>query len=111
MTASGIVRPSTGTWQYPDQWLAAGSVITFGDRKLQAIHTPGHTRGHSCFYDADAGLLFAGDHVLPHITPSIGYEPEVNRRALADYLDSLHLVLAMPDARLLPPWRPQRQRA
>ena len=26
------------------------------------------------FRDAAAGLLFAGDHVLPRITPSIGFE-------------------------------------
>ena len=37
--------------------------------------TPGHTRGHVVFADEAAGLLFAGDHVLPRITPSIGFEP------------------------------------
>jgi glyoxylase-like metal-dependent hydrolase (beta-lactamase superfamily II) len=54
------------------------------------------------FADAAAGLLFAGDHVLPHITPSIGFEPVAARLPLRDYLGSLRLVRALPDMRLLP---------
>jgi glyoxylase-like metal-dependent hydrolase (beta-lactamase superfamily II) len=46
--------------------------------------------------------MFAGDHVLPHITPSIGFEAAGNRMALRDYLSSLARTLALPDARLLP---------
>ncbi len=46
--------------------------------------------------------MFAGDHVLPHITPSIGFEAAGNRMALQDYLGSLARTLALPDARLLP---------
>src|SRR5581483_11898687 len=52
--------------------------------------------------DEASGLLFAGDHVLPHITPSIGFEPVVARQPLRDYLDSLRLVRELPDLRLLP---------
>jgi glyoxylase-like metal-dependent hydrolase (beta-lactamase superfamily II) len=54
------------------------------------------------YHDAAAGIMFAGDHVLPHITPSIGFEPAGNRMALRDYLRSLARTLALPDARLLP---------
>ncbi len=35
------------------------------------------------FADRPAGLLFAGDHVLPTITPSIGFEPRARRSAPA----------------------------
>ena len=49
--------------------------IDVGGRVLDAVHTPGHTQGHFVFADRAAGLLFAGDHVLPTITPSIGFEP------------------------------------
>jgi glyoxylase-like metal-dependent hydrolase (beta-lactamase superfamily II) len=66
------------------------------------IATPGHTRGHVVFHDAAAGQLFAGDHVLPHITPSIGFEPLRTAFPLRDYLDSLRLMFQLPDARLLP---------
>jgi len=66
------------------------------------VATPGHTRGHLAFTEFDAGLLFAGDHVLPHITPSIGLEAAPADFPLRDYLDSLQLIRSMPDTRLLP---------
>jgi glyoxylase-like metal-dependent hydrolase (beta-lactamase superfamily II) len=89
-------------WDDPDHWLADGTLIDLPSRSLRAIHTPGHTRGHVVFHDEAGGLLFAGDHVLPHITPSIGFQPVINRQALSQYLGSLRLMLALPDARLLP---------
>ena len=66
------------------------------------VATPGHTRGHVVFVDAAAELLFAGDHVLPHITPSIGFEAVPGPLPLGDYMDSLRLVRELPDRRLLP---------
>ena len=89
-------------WEDPDEWLPDGTEIVLADRTLRAIATPGHTRGHLVFHDAQAGLLFAGDHVLPHITPSIGFEPLPADRPLADYLNSLATVEALADAMLLP---------
>lgn len=89
-------------WEPPDDWLEAPAEISLASRSLQAVPTPGHTRGHLVFADESGGLLFAGDHVLPHITPSIGLEPAPAQLPLGDYLDSLRLVRARPDARLLP---------
>jgi glyoxylase-like metal-dependent hydrolase (beta-lactamase superfamily II) len=89
-------------WEQPDEWLADGSTAVVGERELTAVATPGHTRGHLVFQDRAGGLLFAGDHVLPHITPSIGFESAPADFPLRDYLESLRLVRAMPDARLLP---------
>jgi len=89
-------------WELPTDWLTDGQTLAVGERKLRAVHTPGHTRGHLVFADLAGGLLFAGDHVLPHITPSIGFEASVTESPLADYLGSLAAVRAMPDLRLLP---------
>jgi glyoxylase-like metal-dependent hydrolase (beta-lactamase superfamily II) len=89
-------------WSDPDRWLPDGAVIELPGRTLRAIHTPGHTTGHVVFHDEAAALLFAGDHVLPHITPSIGFQPVITRSSLNQYLGSLRLMLALPDARLLP---------
>ena len=66
------------------------------------MSTPGHTRGHVVFADARAGLLFAGDHVLPHITPSIGFQEAPSAEPLREYLQSLSVVRRLPDMRLLP---------
>jgi glyoxylase-like metal-dependent hydrolase (beta-lactamase superfamily II) len=100
--------PRKTTWELPDDWFAAAAgpagptQIPLPGRVLEVIPTPGHTRGHVCFRDAAAGLLFAGDHVLPHITPSIGFEPAIARLPLGDYLQSLRLVRELPDSALLP---------
>ncbi|MGH3250858.1 MAG: MBL fold metallo-hydrolase, partial [Trebonia sp.] len=89
-------------WSDPDHWLPDGALIDLPSRTLRAIHTPGHTTGHVVFHDEAAGLLFAGDHVLPHITPSIGFQPVITRSSLVQYLASLRLMLTLPDTRLLP---------
>jgi glyoxylase-like metal-dependent hydrolase (beta-lactamase superfamily II) len=89
-------------YEPPDEWLEGTTSIDLGDRTLLALPTPGHTQGHVVFLDERAGVLFAGDHVLPHITPSIGFEPVPGRLPLGDYLESLRLVRSYPDLRLLP---------
>jgi glyoxylase-like metal-dependent hydrolase (beta-lactamase superfamily II) len=89
------------TWESPDGWLEAGE-HPVGERTLRVVPTPGHTKGHVVFLDETAGLLFAGDHVLPHITPSIGFELADPGLPLGEFLDSLRLVRSFPDAVLLP---------
>jgi glyoxylase-like metal-dependent hydrolase (beta-lactamase superfamily II) len=104
--SSGIGRATSSVdpqdWEPPDDWLDGGVTIAGGGRELVAVSTPGHTRGHLVFVDRDNGLLFAGDHVLPHITPSIGFEAAPGEQPLRAYLASLRLVRQMPDLRLLP---------
>jgi glyoxylase-like metal-dependent hydrolase (beta-lactamase superfamily II) len=89
-------------WEMPDEWLSAGRRTVLSSRELDVVHTPGHTTGHVVFDDGAAGLMFTGDHVLPHITPSIGFQPAGADLPLRDFLDSLHLVRGMPDRRMLP---------
>lgn len=92
----------SANWTGPDQWLPDGARISLDKRDLDAIRTPGHTQGHLVFHDASAHLLFSGDHVLPHITPSIGFEAAIVPSPLSDYLISLQLVRNLPDAIMLP---------
>ena len=101
---AGGARPhhDPAEWELPDEWLTGDEVIPANGRDLEVVATPGHTRGHVVFYDNAASLLFAGDHVLPTITPSIGFEPAGTPNPLGAFLDSLALVRSRPDARLLP---------
>jgi glyoxylase-like metal-dependent hydrolase (beta-lactamase superfamily II) len=89
-------------YEAPDEWLTADTEVDLDGRRITVHPTPGHTRGHVVFADPAAGALFAGDHVLPHITPSIGFEPLSGPLPLRDYLDSLLLVRRLPDMLLLP---------
>ncbi len=106
--ADGLEKRLSGTsvdrtdWESPDAWLDPGRIELPGGRALEAVHTPGHTAGHLVFHDLEGGLLFAGDHVLPTITPSIGFEPVLQEQPLSAFLRSLGLVRSRPDARLLP---------
>lgn len=86
----------------PDEWLEPGHISVGADRVLNAVPTPGHTQGHMVFRDEAARLLFAGDHILPSITPSIGFELIPATNPLGDFMGALTLVRNMPDARLLP---------
>ena len=95
-------RPDPDHWRDPDVWLSGTVAVPVGARTLSAIHTPGHTQGHYVYADQAAGLLFAGDHVLPTITPSVGFEPAVVTSPLSDFLASLTAMRALPDLRLLP---------
>jgi glyoxylase-like metal-dependent hydrolase (beta-lactamase superfamily II) len=96
------MRPTDFGYDFPTDWITAGQVFDLGNRTLEAVATPGHTRGHVVFADTAAGLLFAGDHVLPHITPSIGFEEAPPPLPLGQYLESLNVVRRMPDMTLLP---------
>ncbi|MET8852723.1 MBL fold metallo-hydrolase [Amycolatopsis sp. NPDC004625] len=98
--AEGYGEFDPSGWEPPDRWLDAGTVAL--RHPLEVLPTPGHTRGHVVYRDAGRGLLFSGDHVLPHITPSIGFELGEPGLPLGDYLDSLDLMRAFPDTRLLP---------
>jgi len=95
-------EPTDTLWELPDVWLESRTTIPLTTRTLEAIPTPGHTRGHVVFLDRGSGVLFSGDHVLPRITPSIGLEAEPGANPLGNYLNSLQLLLALPDVPILP---------
>jgi glyoxylase-like metal-dependent hydrolase (beta-lactamase superfamily II) len=104
-TIAGFVRgsrPDADHWESPDEWLTPGLLPLPDGRVLEAVATPGHTMGHLVFHDLQAEVLFAGDHVLPTITPSIGFEPVLSPEPLGAFLRSLALVRSRPDALLLP---------
>jgi glyoxylase-like metal-dependent hydrolase (beta-lactamase superfamily II) len=51
------------TTDFPQQPLADGQVIEFGETSLLTLHTPGHTPGSVCFLTP--GVLFSGDTLFP----------------------------------------------
>lgn len=88
-------------WEMPDEWTAEGEVSVAG-RRMEALRTAGHTKGHLVFSDDRLGVTFTGDHVLPRISPSIGFELGGWDNPLGDYLASLEAMLGRPDSEMLP---------
>ena len=95
--------PAQRVWlaPLPDLFISGGAVRMAG-RELEVIPTPGHTRGHLCLWDRSGAILFAGDHVLPHITPSIGVEVPDDSLPLLNFLRSLEQIRELPAKLVLP---------
>jgi glyoxylase-like metal-dependent hydrolase (beta-lactamase superfamily II) len=73
-----------------------------GDRLAgwEVIEVPGHADGHLCL--AREGVLVAGDHLLPDITPAVGLYPEQHPDPLGDYVVSLERTIALAPRLALP---------
>jgi len=91
----------------PDRELCDGDLADVPGWRLRAVHTPGHTPGHLCFVDEVSQRLFAGDHILPRITPNISLMWGEYREPLADYLTSLAKVRELDVDEIMPAheWR------
>jgi endoribonuclease LACTB2 len=59
---------------------------------LRAMHTPGHARGHLCFYEEETGALITGDNIVGLGSVLID-PPEGNMR---DYFSTLERLRALP---------------
>jgi len=73
----------------PTHPVSDGHLLPVPGRRLQVVHTPGHTAGHICIVEADAGLVFTGDHVMPTIHGGIGLGGRMDANPIAEYLSGL----------------------
>jgi glyoxylase-like metal-dependent hydrolase (beta-lactamase superfamily II) len=81
--------------------LGDGEVIEFGDRRLQALHRPGHSPSDTIFWDEQRQILIAADHLIGHISsnPLIARPLDGSDRreqALVTYIESLRKTREMP---------------
>ena len=60
--------------------------------RLQALHTPGHARGHLCFYEPRTGTLLSGDNIVGLGSVLI----ETEQGNMRDYLASLERMKQLP---------------
>lgn len=81
----------------PTRILSDGDVIDLGGRYIEVLHTPGHSPGHLCFWEAATGYLFTGDLVYKDLL--FAYYPSTDPEA---YLASLEKVAALPVQNVLP---------
>lgn len=45
----------------PQRILHDSELLDLGGRKIQVVHTPGHSPGHCCFYEPERNYLYSGD--------------------------------------------------
>jgi glyoxylase-like metal-dependent hydrolase (beta-lactamase superfamily II) len=71
-----------------------------GSFELEAMDMPGHTGGHMVYVESTSGTMFAGDQLLPDVTPNPLLEPSLDepgerRRSLREYIESLQKMAAL----------------
>jgi glyoxylase-like metal-dependent hydrolase (beta-lactamase superfamily II) len=71
-----------------------------GGFDLEALLMPGHTGGHVVYWEPESKTLFAGDQLLPDVSPNPLLEPSLDepgqrRRSLEEYLRSLERMASM----------------
>lgn len=86
----------------PDRHLDDGDVVLVGGREIEVIWTPGHSVGHCVLYLRRERLMIVGDHLLPKITPHVGYFPGSAGDPLGDFLDSQRKVQRFDVDEVLP---------
>jgi glyoxylase-like metal-dependent hydrolase (beta-lactamase superfamily II) len=91
----------------PDRLLEDGDDAAVRGWSLRAVHTPGHTPGHLAFHDEASDLLFAGDTLLPRISPNVSATQDADWDALGDFLETLESLTVYDSAEVLPAheWR------
>jgi glyoxylase-like metal-dependent hydrolase (beta-lactamase superfamily II) len=66
----------------------------------RVVELPGHADGHICLLKD--GVLIAGDHLLPRITPAVGLYPDSRPDPLGDFMASLERVARLAPRLALP---------
>ena len=106
------VMPSIGR---PTILVDGGERMTAGGRTWEVVHTPGHSPGHVCLWNADDRLLCSGDHLLQIVSPPVTFERGFEPDPMGSYLQSLDRVVALAPELVLPghgtPFRDGARRA
>lgn len=98
MLPEGFVLDDYAVFQgKPTGVLKDGDSIALGGRRIEVLHTPGHSPGHMCFYERDRGYLFSGD--LVYAGTLYAFYPSTDPVA---YLHSARRVAMLPDPRVFP---------
>jgi glyoxylase-like metal-dependent hydrolase (beta-lactamase superfamily II) len=81
-----------------------GDVIVIGEHQWHVMTVSGHSPEQAILYSRDAGVLIAGDQILPKITTNVSVWPDQPLgNPLRLYLESLDGFREMPDETLVLP--------
>lgn len=91
--------PETAAFSAADDLIDEGPLRYLADASIQALHTPGHTEGSTCFYLPDERVLLSGDLLFAGNIGRVdlpGGDPDAMERSLA------RVAGLPPDTRVLP---------
>lgn len=81
-----------------------GDRIRIGRRTWRVLVGAGHCPEHACLIDDEAGVMIAGDQVLPRITSNVSVMlSEPDEDPLGDWLSSIAKLRGLPDDLLVLP--------
>lgn len=81
----------------PTEVLHGGECIDIGGRRIEVMHTPGHSPGHMCFWEKKRGYLYTGDLIYKGTLTA--WFPSTDPEA---YLQSVEKVAKLPAKRVFP---------
>jgi glyoxylase-like metal-dependent hydrolase (beta-lactamase superfamily II) len=82
--------------------LETEKVVKLGDFLYSPMVTLGHSQGHICFYNSEAGVLLAGDHLLAKMTTNVNLFPNKEPDPLKYYMESFETLRSIPCQTVLP---------
>ncbi len=101
----GMVPP--GDYEAPTEMsrLTHGQSLELAGKRIEVVHTPGHTPGHCCFHLPDEGILFSGDQLF---AGSIG-RTDLPGGSYADLMGSMRerVMILDDETRVLPGHGPE----
>jgi glyoxylase-like metal-dependent hydrolase (beta-lactamase superfamily II)/8-oxo-dGTP pyrophosphatase MutT (NUDIX family) len=100
VAAHRLTADSLGNQLSVDRYMEDNDIVELKGKpeiKLRAMFTPGHARGHLCFYDERTGALISGDNIVGY--GSVLIDPADGN--MRDYLDSLERMRALPNLSVL----------
>lgn len=84
--------------------LVDGQTLPIGDREWRVVTGCGHSPEHACLLDEAAGVLIAGDQVLPRISSNVSlFIIEPHADPLGEWLDSIAKLKTLPGDLLVLP--------
>jgi glyoxylase-like metal-dependent hydrolase (beta-lactamase superfamily II) len=96
------MRENYGASATVEVGLAGGETLRVGDRRLTALHAPGHSAGHLVLHEPATGMLFSSDAVHWCMCPAADGSPALapTYEEVDDYLDTIAMLERLTVAEL-----------
>ncbi len=87
----------------PNRLIVGDITLDLGEREIQVLHVPGHSRGHLAIWDAKYSAVAVSDSILGAYVPYLDGRPSFppTYRYPADYVASIRRIAHLPAEHIL----------